>query len=140
VTVPLGKIFIFLDSCAIDSKDNLEKLAIDRIYLWQKTGAIVDISPSVQEEVNHPNTPTEVKRIVNKFGCTPVRPDLNEEEKKCLNQIKKILAGNGNVRIIQKDAENIFEAYKNAANYKKYDWEFINKGALSQKRFYYGSR
>jgi len=117
MTVPLYKIFIFLDSCAIDSKDNLEKIAIDKIYLWEKVGAIVDMAPSVQEEINHPNTPSEVKRIVNKLGYTPVKPSLNEEEKKCLDQIKKILAGNGDVRAIQKDADNVFEAYNNAANY-----------------------
>lgn len=172
MTVPLRKIFIFLDSCAIDSKDNLEKIAIDKIYLWEKVGAIVDISPSVQEEINHPNTPSEVKRIVNKLGYTLVKPGLSEEEKKCLDQIKKILAGNGDVRSIQKDAENVFEAHKNAANYfvtldkkilkkreqlyklclssltivkpselvEKYDLEFLNKDALSRKRFYYGSR
>lgn len=171
MTVPLRKIFIFLDSCAVDSKDNLEKIAIDKIYLWKKIGSNVDIGPTVQEEINHPNTPSEVKRIVNKLGYTPVKPGLNEEEKKCLDQIKKILAGNGDIRTIQKDAENIFEAHKNAANYfvtldkrilkkrvqlqklcsssltivkpselvKKYDWEFVNKDALSRKRFYYGS-
>lgn len=117
MTVPLRKLFIFLDNCAVDSKDNFEKIAIDKIYLWTKVGAIVDIGPSVQEEINHPNTPSEVKRIVNKLGYTPVKPCLNEEEKECLDQIKKILAGNGDVRTIKKDAENVFEAHKSAANY-----------------------
>lgn len=172
MTVPLGKIVISLDSCSIDPKDNLEKIAIDKIHLWIKAGPILDITPSVQEEINHPHTPLEVKRVVNELGYTLVKPDLNEEDRQFLGQIKKILAGNGDVRIIYQDALHIFEAYKNAADYfvtldkgilrkreqlcklcscsltivkpselvKKYEWEFLNKNVLSQKRFYYGSR
>lgn len=172
MTVPIGKIFIFLDNCAIDPTDNLEKIAIGKIHLWEKVGAILDITPSVQKEINHPHTPLAVKRAVNKLGYTPISTDLSEEEKERLDQIKKILAGNGDVRTIYQDAVHIFEAHKNAANYfvtldkrilmkgeqlhklcsssltivkpseltNKYDWEFSNMKALSQKRFYYGSR
>jgi predicted nucleic acid-binding protein len=117
MTVPLRKISICLDSCAIDPKDNDEKIAIDKIHLWRREGVILDITPSVQEEINHPHTPLEVKRVINELGYTLVKPDLNEEEKKCLDQIKNILAGNGDVRSIHKDADNVFEAHKNAANY-----------------------
>lgn len=117
MTVPLRKIFIFLDSCAIDPKDNLEKIAIDKIHLWKKVGTILDITPSIQEEINHSYTPLEVKKAVNELGYTLVKPDLNEEDRQCLNQIKMILAGNGDVRTIYHDAVHIFEAHKNAANY-----------------------
>lgn len=117
MTVPLNRIFISLDSNAIYPTDTLERTAIDKICRWTKEGAVLDITPSVQEEINHPHTPLEVKRFVNELGYTPVKPSLTTEEKNRFDQIRKILAGNGNVDRAHADAEHIFHAHKNAADF-----------------------
>ncbi len=120
MTVPLDSLNIFLDNCAIDSdSDPREKIAMDKIYRWQETGVkfILDISPSVQKEIHHPRTPLGVKSEVNKMGYTTVKLSRTEEQKKYLKQIKNILAGNGNIDKNQADAEHVFEAHINGADY-----------------------
>jgi predicted nucleic acid-binding protein len=129
MTVPLNKIFIFLDDCSIEPRDDFEKIAFNKIFSWREIGTIIDISPSVQEEVNHLHTPLNVKRAVNELGYTTVKADLNDEQKKRLGQIIKILAGNGNAQKIHNDAVHISAAYENAGNY----FVTLDDGILKKK-------
>lgn len=103
---------IFLDSCAFDPKYSPEDEASRRLHEFSQKGKlIVNIVHSTQKEIEHPNTPSCVKRQANNFSYTK-ETYLEDTDRKRKAQIVKILAGNGNPGRVAKDAEHIFEADK----------------------------
>ena len=98
-----------MDSCAFDPKYQPEDKSAEEIfYLFENS---LEISHSVQKEIDHPNTPDWVKRRANRLAFT-LPTDFTEDEKRTLCQIEITLAGQGNIENIRQDARHIFEAQK----------------------------
>jgi hypothetical protein len=131
---PLGHIHIdptitniFLDSCAFDPKYHPEDSASLELHKMYEQGELVlHIAHSNQKEIEHPNTPTWVKREANKFIFTyEVHLELNEIRKK--ESILQVLAGDGNPENMRADAEHIFEASKYGTYFVTTDKRILKK-------------
>jgi hypothetical protein len=102
----------FIDSCAFDPKYEPEdKASLELFKLCEEGEIIILIAHSTQKEIEHPNTPAWVKRealnlIYTKQTC------LTDSEVRKLREIETILAGNGNVENILRDARHVFEAQR----------------------------
>ena len=102
----------FVDSCAFDPKYHPEDQAATELFrLHQAEGLGIRLAHSNQKEVDHPNTPSWVKRkaaglvYTTKVGLTP-------EERRRLRKIHVILTGNGKPENVEDDARHLFEAKK----------------------------
>lgn len=126
--VPPQKAVIHIDPCAFDPKYYPENKAAEEFFCICKNrkDVITEISYSVQKEIDHPKTPFSVKKIANSTGYT-IETGLTEEEKDLLRKIQVILAGNGRVERIRKDAEHVFEAHKHANYFVTTDNRILRK-------------
>lgn len=102
----------FLDSCAFDPKYSPEHEAATQLRAFGGSGAIVlNIAHSNQKEIEHPNTPPEVKREA--LGMIySIETTLTQEEINCKATIHAILTGAGNPEKYAADAAHVFEAGK----------------------------
>ena len=102
----------YLDSCAFDPKYAPEDEAADQLFrLWHLGRIRLQITHSVAKEVEHPNTPVEVKAAAATMVYTlPV--ERHPREVAHLAGILAVLAGNGDPSNVREDAEHIFEAQK----------------------------
>ena len=101
-----------IDSCAFDPKYYPENEASAKIlHLADQGDLAVMVAHSVQKEIEHRNTPIEVKRRALNMVYTK-QTSLTKDEFDKLNKIKKILAGNGKIDNIEQDAQHVFEAQK----------------------------
>jgi hypothetical protein len=123
------RIMVFFDSCAFDPKYAPEDSASNKLLkLIEDNGGHVLISHSNQKELEHPNTPSLVKRIgLNRISTCNV--GLTPDEFELKNNILKILAGRGKRSNIEADAIHIFEAQKYGATF------FVSVDAHLLKRY-----
>lgn len=103
----------FIDSCAFDPKYEPEASAAVEIFKLSESEEFgLEIAHSTQKEIEHPNTPDWVKKqatgLIYTIGVQLITPN----EKKLLNDIEVILAGNGKIENIKQDAKHVFEATK----------------------------
>ena len=102
----------FLDSCAFDPKYSPEHEAANEILKIGRTGIIsLLLAHSNQKEIEHPNTPEDVKceaRAMNYTKDTALTPN----EKRQKEAIHNILTGNGDSEKYKADASHVFEAGK----------------------------
>ena len=118
---------IFLDSCAFDQKYSPEDKAANQIFqLYRKDELILNIAHSTQKEIEHPNTPTWVKREAMSFIYT-IPTSLTTEELARKAQILNILAGKGDPERMRKDADHIFEANKYGGYFITVDGRILKK-------------
>ena len=102
----------FLDSCAFDPKYSPEHEAAQQIRELRDAGQVnLLIAHSNQKEIEHPNTPTEVKREASDLNYT-IQTQLTAEECKRKASIHAILTGNGKQEKFEADATHVFEAGK----------------------------
>ena len=102
----------FVDSCAFDPKYEPEASAAVEIFKLSERGDFqLQIAHSTQKEIEHPNTPDWVKKQARGLIYT-INVRLSPDEKKLLNDIEVILAGNGKIENIKQDAWHVFEAAK----------------------------
>lgn len=117
----------FLDSCAFDPKYTPEDEAARAI---QKLGDSGDVSlvvaHSVQKEIDHPNTPEDVKRAAESMIYTK-RTGLIREEEARKAAILLVLTGNGNPEKYAADAAHIFEAGKYGGYFVTTDARILDK-------------
>ena len=102
----------FVDSCAFDPKYAPEDKAAKEIFrLHQEKDLGIIIAHSTQKEIEHPNTPSCVKKeAIGLIYTLPV--SLTSEDKSLLKNIEITLAGSGKVENIIQDARHIFEAQR----------------------------
>jgi hypothetical protein len=94
----------FIDSCAFDPKYEPEDGASNEIFqLYKERKLLIQIAHSTQKEIEHPNTPTWVKREASELIFT-LPFQLTQGEARKLQEIESILAGNGKVENILQDA------------------------------------
>jgi predicted nucleic acid-binding protein len=102
----------FVDSCAFDPKYDPENKAATEIFrLHEEDNLGIIIAHSTQKELEHPNTPSWVKKEATGLISTN-NVSLTSEEKALLQNIEITLAGHGNRKNIVQDARHIFEAQK----------------------------
>lgn len=117
--VPFGRSYLdprrtnnFLDSCAFDPKYAPEDEAAQRIREFGNGGVItLLLAHSNQKEIEHPNTPQDVKREARAMNYT-LETALTPNEVKQKKAIHVILTGNGKPEKYEADAAHVFEAGK----------------------------
>ncbi len=104
---------IFIDSCAFDPKYEPEAQAAELLFQLYDTEdkLTIEITHSVQKEIEHPNTPAWVKERARSMIFT-IKVSLTHEERRMYQQILTILTGDGNAQKMLHDAVHIFEAQK----------------------------
>ena len=118
---------IYLDSCAFDPTYAPEDRAAAELLRLSRLGFVrLQIAHSVAKEIEHPNTPEEVKAAAASMIYTlPV--ERCPEETARLSAILAILAGNGDPANFREDANHIFEA-------QKYGSYFVTADGRIQRR------
>lgn len=102
----------FIDSCGFDPKYEPEASASVEIFkLSEQEHFGLEIAHSTQKELEHPNTPDWVKQQAGGLIYS-INVQLTPNEKRLLNDIELILAGNGKIENIKQDAWHVYEAQK----------------------------
>jgi predicted nucleic acid-binding protein len=123
----------FVDSCAFDPKyDPEDKAATEIFRLHQEKDLSIIIAHSTQKEIEHPNTPSWVKKEAGGLIYT-LPATLISEEKALLQKIERTLAGSGKRENIIQDARHIFEAQKYGSYFVTTDHRLLNKTYKIQK-------
>ena len=121
---------LHLDSCAFDPKYYPEDEAANEIFQiyerFEVNGLILQFAHSTQKEIDHPNTPTWVKKRASMMTFT-LSVGLSLEEQDKIRAIELIIAGNGEVDQIKEDANHIFEAQKYASYFVTTDKRLLRK-------------
>ena len=124
---------VFLDSCGFDPKYAPEDTASMELYrLYEQGKLVLHIAHSTQKELEHPNTPSWVKKEANTFIFT-YEVQLIDEEIKQKKDILNILTGNGNPDRMRNDAEHVFEAAKYGSYFVTTDARILKKQIELQK-------
>ncbi|MEK6726571.1 MAG: type II toxin-antitoxin system VapC family toxin [Deltaproteobacteria bacterium] len=102
----------FIDSCAFNP-GGTEGAASRRIL--EKWPNII-LAHSVQKELEHPNTPDDVKRMAQAFVYT-IEIELTPELLNKRDQVRILVQGNAKPRKHKGDADHLFELYKYGGGY-----------------------
>jgi hypothetical protein len=117
----------FLDSCAFDPDCVEEEQASLEVFKkYKNEELILHLTHSTQKEIDHPNTPSWVKKEANSFIYT-IQTNLTVEEQNLKKRIWNILTGNGKPEKMKKDAEHVFEAGKHVGYFITTDARIIKK-------------
>ena len=117
----------FLDSCAFDPKYSPEDDAAQQIRALGKDGQVnLVLTHSNQKEIDHPNTPADVKREAAAMLYT-IETSLNQDEVARKNQIHAVLTGNGKPEKYAADAAHVFEASKYVGYFITTDQRILGK-------------
>jgi len=103
----------FIDSCAFDP-DGMEEETASRRILEKLPNVIV--AHSVQKELDHPNTPDDVKRMGNALVYT-IETALSPELLRKRDEIRTLIQGNSRPGQHKSDADHLFELYKYGGGY-----------------------
>lgn len=123
----------FVDSCAFDPKYDPEDKAAREIFrLHEEKDLDIIIAHSTQKEIEHPNTPSWVKKEAIGLIYT-LNGSLTSEEKALLQNIEITLAGSGKQENIIQDARHIFEAQKYGSYFVTTDDRLLKKAYEIQK-------
>ena len=117
----------FLDSCAFDPKYAPEYQAAQEIQAIGDRGEVgLLLAHSTQKELEHPNTPDDVKREARAMVFT-IETDLTSEERTRRAEIHRILTGNGKPEKYEADARHVFEAGKYIGYFITTDRRILDK-------------
>lgn len=117
----------FIDSCAFDPKYSPEDQASQEIFQRSENDEFfLNIAHSNLREINHPNTPSWVKREARGLIYT-IPTGLTENERKQKDEILRILAGKGKPEKMEADAEHVFLASKHGGYFITTDKRILNK-------------
>lgn len=123
-----------IDSCAFDPKYEPEDTASREILrLSDESRFLLMIAHSTQKEVEHPNTPSDVKRRA-QMRISSLEVQLTESEKQLLADIERILAGKGKVENVGQDAKHVFEAQKYGRYFITTDERILSRTQVLQER------
>lgn len=117
----------FLDSCAFDPKYSPEHEAAQAIRALGNEGKVnLVLTHSNQKEIDHPNTPKDVKREAAGMIYT-IKTALIQEEEDRKARIHAILTGSGNPEKYAADAAHVFEAGKYVGYFITTDERILGK-------------
>ena len=132
--VPFGRTYLdprrvnnFLDSCAFDPKYAPENEAAQQIRdLGNQDQVNLILAHSNQKEVDHPNTPADVKREAAGMIFT-IETSLTPGEVARKVQIHAVLTGNGKAEKYAADAAHVFESGKYGGYFITTDQRILDK-------------
>jgi len=102
----------FIDSCAFDPGGIEESASRRLLEKWPN----VIVAHSVQKEIDHPNTPDDVKRMAKAFVYT-IETELSPELLRKKDEIRTLIQGNAKPGKHKGDADHLFELYKHGGGY-----------------------
>jgi hypothetical protein len=102
----------FIDSCAFDPGDIEEEASRRILEKWPN----IIVAHSVQKELDHPNTPDDVKRMGQELVYT-IEKELPPELLGKRDEIRMLIQGNAKPGKHKSDADHIFELYKYGGGY-----------------------
>jgi hypothetical protein len=116
-----------IDSCAFDTKFEPEASASSEILALADDGKFqLIIAHSTQKEIDHRNTPAEVKkRATERIFSWPV--SLTKDEQRIRSEIHRILTGNGKPENVREDSEHVFEAQKYGGHFITTDGRILDR-------------
>jgi hypothetical protein len=107
----------FLDTCAFDPKVEPEHSAAQKIRAIRRSVQInILLAHSNQKEIEHPNTPADVKSEAADMNYT-IATSLTPAEGERCDLVHKTMTGDGNPDRYEADAHHIFEAGKYGGGY-----------------------
>lgn len=107
----------FLDSCAFDPKVEPEHAAAQRVrFICHSERISILITHSNQKELDHPNTPADVKAQAADMNFT-IAVALTPAEIERRARLHRAMTGDGNPARYEADAHHIFEAGKYGGGY-----------------------
>lgn len=107
----------FVDTCAFDPKVEPEHSAAQSIREIRNAGNIgILLAHSNQKEIEHPNTPADVKAEARDMNYTIASP-LTPAELERRTLVRQVMTGEGNPDRYEADADHIFEAGKYGGGY-----------------------
>jgi hypothetical protein len=119
--IPFGRRYLdprrvnnFVDTCAFDPKDEESEAAMSIRTLSHEGVIRLVLAHSNQKEIEHPNTPLDVKKEASSIIysiITELTPDEIDQKKR----IHVLLTGNGKPEKYEADAAHVFEAGKYGA-------------------------
>ena len=132
--VPFGKSNLdprrsnnFLDSCAFDPKYAPESDAAEEIQrIADEGGLSLLITHSNRKEIEHANTPENVKREARSMNYT-IETDITPGERAQKAAVLRILTGNGSPEKYAADARHVFEAGKYIGYFITTDRRILDK-------------
>ena len=117
----------FLDSCAFDPKYTPEEQAAQEIKAIGDQGKVgLQLTHSNQKELEHPNTPEDVKQEARSMIFT-IETDLTPDELRRRTEIHRVLTGNGKPEKYEADARHVFEAGKYIGYFLTTDKHILDK-------------
>lgn len=123
----------FLDSCAFNPKLPDEYAAsreIERLYDDEKI--VLLITHSVEKEIEHPNTPADVKKkafeMVRTLATHPTQDEIKRQE-----TIRIVFTGSGNPETYRADAQHLFLAGKYGGHFITADGRILKKRNVLMK-------
>lgn len=119
----------FLDTCAFDPKKEPEASCARAIFQLYDEGKVrLVLSHTNQKEMEHPNTPAEVKREAASMIFTIAVP-LTQPEVRRLSNISVLLTGNALPSAHRADATHINESIKYGGCFITSDKRILSKKA-----------
>ena len=123
------RVINFLDTCAFDPKYTPEHECAQRIRVLRNVAQVnLALAHSNQKEIDHPNTPDDVKREASDMNFT-IKTALTPNEVKRKKLIHDILTGNGKAEKYEADAAHVFEAGKYVGYFITTDKRILGKRA-----------
>ena len=123
---------IFLDSCAFDPDDENEAQCSERIL--ESTNLMIEIMHSVQREIDHPNTPAEVKSKAARIIRTG-ETNLTPLELVTRSEIRSLMRGNSKSDQYEQDADHLFELTKYGGYFVTTDKRILSKSELMWRKY-----
>ncbi len=106
----------YIDSCAFDPGGSEERCARRLLHL-SKIGSIhLEIADTVQQELDHPNTPSDVRKLSRQLIFTN-ETSLNPEQFQRRDELRALLRGNAKTERHQADADHIFDLAEYGGGY-----------------------
>ena len=106
----------FIDSCAFDPDDEEEKCSRRLLARCNAGKLVLEIAHSVQKEIDHPNTPSDIKALARSLIYT-IECGLTPELQAFRDEIRALVRGNAKKGRHENDADHIFELYKYGGGY-----------------------
>jgi hypothetical protein len=117
-----------IDAHVLDVKGTPEDAVVDEILELNRDRKISIMLPhTVQEEINHPNTPLETRRRAADLLYT-MDVQLSAEELALRDKVRIVFQGNANPGKHKSDAYHVFEAMKYGNYFITNDVRILKKG------------
>jgi hypothetical protein len=117
---------IFLDSCAFNPDED-EALSSESLCKnAESTGLMLEITHSVQREIDHPKTPNHVKSKASRLIYT-IEENLTTQELARRSELRSLMRGNSTSDKYDQDADHLFELTKYSGYFVTTDKRILSK-------------